>query len=395
MFLLVLVVSRIGTVYAGTPDATSFQNFFVDGSALGSSGLNQILAVLVGADGKPGPAGVAGPRGFTGLNGSAGKNGLDGAPGPVGPAGPAGPAGAQGATGPAGPSGGSIALVSLPSGSTECPTGGTKLVAADGTASYVCNGANGRNGADGASGGGGGGTPGPAGPQGAQGIQGIQGPAGPQGEQGVQGPQGAQGPVGPAGPTGANGISVTLSTLAPGDSNCPTGGTELFASDGSGSPTYVCNGSLNHGNGVAAVTSCATAPVTFGIIDHFSSSIDDFVIDGFKFSGLSKSCIDSSNTLTLHIPIRAGSIFLTGHGYAPGGVVVCSHTFTSDDISAANAAADGELVNLKFLGIGATGPGVSTAGTHEIIVRDDNSCTLDGSNIGARDLGNAIGFEIG
>ena len=104
--LLILTIVKIGAAYAATPTSGVAGTKILFGTTNSSgAGVNQVLALLVGARGVPGPAGVAGPRGFTGLNGQNGQDGLPGAPGAVGPQGPAGPAGAAGPAGPAGPSG--------------------------------------------------------------------------------------------------------------------------------------------------------------------------------------------------------------------------------------------------------------------------------------------------
>ena len=116
---------------------------------LQSSSGNQVLALMVGPDGPPGPAGVAGANGFIGLNGYNGADGIAGAPGPVGEQGPIGPEGKQGLQGIQGLQGlqgAGVAIVRLSSDSNaanydaSCPTGGTKLIASDGTISYACNG---------------------------------------------------------------------------------------------------------------------------------------------------------------------------------------------------------------------------------------------------------------
>jgi hypothetical protein len=89
------------------------------------------------------------------------------------------------------------------------------------------------------------GPAGPAGPQGAQGPQGLQGQIGLTGASGTQGPAGTAGPQGPQGPAGTNGtngadgVSVTSSTLAVGDPNCPMGGSSFTSGSGT---TYACNG---------------------------------------------------------------------------------------------------------------------------------------------------------
>ena len=99
--LLVLSLFKVGAAGAATPTSDTKDNskIIFGNTASKSSGLNQVLALLVGPQGRPGPVGLSGPRGFQGING---QNGLPGAPGP---AGPAGATGATGATGPAGPAG--------------------------------------------------------------------------------------------------------------------------------------------------------------------------------------------------------------------------------------------------------------------------------------------------
>jgi hypothetical protein len=107
--LLVLSLFKIGTAYAATPTNTNDNSRIIFGTTKSkNANVNQVLALLVGPQGRVGPVGVAGPRGFQGING---QDGLPGAPGPAGEAGPAGatgpagPAGASGSSGPAGPAG--------------------------------------------------------------------------------------------------------------------------------------------------------------------------------------------------------------------------------------------------------------------------------------------------
>lgn len=168
-FILILLFARGATFFeanvGGKP--MQYENLLL-GFELGANGnLNQVLAVLVGPEGRAGAAGVAGKNGFVGINGTVGQNGIDGAPGPVGPSGAPGIAGTSGrdgiigrdgapgiagrngAAGPAGApgssssGGGAIAMISLPAGDLNCPTGGTKFVASDASASYACNGSKG------------------------------------------------------------------------------------------------------------------------------------------------------------------------------------------------------------------------------------------------------------
>jgi hypothetical protein len=166
-FILVLLLVRgvTFTAVGASGRLLQYENLLL-GTEIGNTGnLNQVLAVLVGPQGRAGAAGVAGKNGFVGLNGAAGKDGIPGAPGPVGPSGipglqglagapgrdgaqgPAGAPGRDGAQGPAGApgsgGGSAIAIVSLPSGDPNCPSGGTKFIAADSSQSFACNGSKG------------------------------------------------------------------------------------------------------------------------------------------------------------------------------------------------------------------------------------------------------------
>ena len=172
-FLLILVFTRGLTFYVGANEQTSlsrFDNLLLGYDIQGNGNINQVLALAIGPQGLAGPAGVAGKNGFIGLNGSSGRDGIDGAPGPVGPGGPMGPAGAvgiagrngepgatgangsPGSSGPQGPagapgaagapgkSGEGVAVIQIPPGGPRCPAGGVKIISADGSESFVCNG---------------------------------------------------------------------------------------------------------------------------------------------------------------------------------------------------------------------------------------------------------------
>ncbi len=65
------------------------------------------------------------------------------------------------------------------------------------------------------------------------------GAVGPQGPAGADGNQGPPGPPGIPGANGQDGISVQSAALAPGDPNCPNGGSRFVAANGT---TYACNG---------------------------------------------------------------------------------------------------------------------------------------------------------
>ena len=153
--LLVVALMRVTFAYAETSSPITIQNFFLGNSPSSNSSLNQVLALLIGPEGKPGPAGVAGRDGFIGMNGQIGKDGLPGAPGEVGqqgPAGAAGPQGPAGAAGPQGPAGAAGAVGTLVVASTvavgasDCSgLGGTKFVTGS-TTTFACNGSGGSGG---------------------------------------------------------------------------------------------------------------------------------------------------------------------------------------------------------------------------------------------------------
>ena len=260
-FLIVLLLTRVGTTYAA-PDTTKgldIQNFFL-GSSVNNVNVNQVLALLVGPQGKPGVAGVAGQDGFVGMNGVAGQDGLPGAPGPVGPQGPQGIqgiAGVAGPAGPAGPTGAGVASVIVASGDATCANGGAKFITADGTSTYACNGA--------------------------------------------AGAAGATGPQGPTGLTGLTGPGVTLET-EPAGANCENGGSKLTTS--AGDVSYVCSGAgggpIEGGTGTATIAACDDS-VLLGMLSHYSVADGDFFLDGIRVQGLKGACSNRQVTITLSI----------------------------------------------------------------------------------------------
>lgn len=145
IFLMILSLTRVGVAYADTNSANNSSNYFFGVKNAGAN-LNQVLALLVGPEGKPGPAGVAGKDGLVGMNGVDGKDGLPGAPG---------------VAGQPGKDGSSVLAVAFTGTQGNCALGGTKFSDGVGNVTYACNGANGTEG-----------------PQGPVGPQGPQGPAG-------------------------------------------------------------------------------------------------------------------------------------------------------------------------------------------------------------------------
>ena len=188
-FLLILLLTRVGTTYAAPNNGTTldFHNFFLGSSTKANVNVNQVLALLVGPEGEPGAAGVAGRDGFVGMNGQDGLQGLAGAPGPVGLQGPAGEAGEAGA---------SVIAVALTSGDTNCANGGSKFIAGDGSTTFACNGAAGE-----------------AGAAGAAGVPGTPGTKGDKGDKGEKGDPGEGGTGGGGFSAGVNGIAGCSETI--------------------------------------------------------------------------------------------------------------------------------------------------------------------------------------
>ena len=145
---------------------------YIPGQGTINIGVQDKVAISVGAtgprgpQGPPGPAttigatGAEGPRGYTGLRGEKGDRGIQGDIGPSGP---------MGLTGPFGPTG--------PEGSMG-PTGET-------------------------------------GPRGFMGLRGELGPSGPKGDMGDTGPIGPSGPQGPPGPATTVGATGAQGPITP------------------------------------------------------------------------------------------------------------------------------------------------------------------------------------
>jgi len=210
-------------------------------------------------------------------------------------------------------------------------------------------GLNGRAGRDGIPG-----APGPIGPGG------PIGPAGSVGMVGATGPagaQGARGPQGPSGGAGAPGAAVAVVSLAPGDTNCRSGGVKLVSSNGS--VAYVCSGSaaVSLGGGSADIATCDSA-VDLGMLSRFDAENRRFILDGIRVSGLSSTCTGRRLEITLSttatdlskvtfvctvtsLPDAAGSdLYLASDGYnlkygESGRVVplVCNPTLSTMDLT--------------------------------------------------------------
>lgn len=118
------------------------------------TGGGQNQYVCNGADGASGGTGATGPKGVDGTNGTNGADGINGAPGmngtngmngAPGANGMNGAPGANGMNGAPGSNGVSVIAIAIPNNpqapDSNCPTGGTKLTAGDGTVTYACNGA--------------------------------------------------------------------------------------------------------------------------------------------------------------------------------------------------------------------------------------------------------------
>jgi hypothetical protein len=294
-FLLILLLTRVGTSYAAPNDGTTldFQNFFLGNSANPNVNVNQVLALLVGPEGQPGPAGVAGRDGFVGMNGQDGKDGLPGAPGPVGP---------QGADGPAGAS---VVAVVLNVGDPDCANGGSKFISGDGSTAFACNGAAGATGA-----------PGATGAQGPQGLQGLQGEPG----------------EGVVVDTSADGLALVAE-------ECENGGRAYR--DGDGNLSSVCNGTGGTGGGGSlsqgqiSVSSCDDDADLVPIYEYkkYDGNKREFILEGFKLAGLNYKCFGIGYRAELRFNIQdpandsdTSPPNLLGAEYAKGDDFICRFT---------------------------------------------------------------------
>lgn len=105
-FMTFLIFTRIGMGLGISAAPIGIGNFFLGAPSITESNLNQVLGLLVGADGQPGSAGVSGANGLNGINGLPGVPGSPGSPGAQGVKGDPGAPGAPGAQGAPGKDGG-------------------------------------------------------------------------------------------------------------------------------------------------------------------------------------------------------------------------------------------------------------------------------------------------
>jgi hypothetical protein len=115
-FMTFLIFTRIGMGLGISAGPVGIGNFFLGAPSITESNLNQVLGLLVGADGQPGAAGVSGANGLNGLNGtpgvpgSQGLPGIQGAKGDPGTPGTPGIPGKDGGIGSVGLGGGEVAI---------------------------------------------------------------------------------------------------------------------------------------------------------------------------------------------------------------------------------------------------------------------------------------------
>ena len=115
-FMTFLVFTRIGMGMGISAAPIGIGNFFLGAPSITESNLNQVLGLLVGADGQPGPAGVSGANGINGINGlpgvpgAPGAQGIQGVKGDPGAPGTPGAPGKDGGVGSVGLGGGEVAI---------------------------------------------------------------------------------------------------------------------------------------------------------------------------------------------------------------------------------------------------------------------------------------------
>ena len=105
-----LVFTRIGMGLGISAAPTGTGNCFLGAPSITESNLNQVLGLLVGADGQPGSVGVPGATGANGANGLPGAPGVAGAKGEPGAPGAPGAPGKDGGIGSVGIGGGEVAI---------------------------------------------------------------------------------------------------------------------------------------------------------------------------------------------------------------------------------------------------------------------------------------------
>jgi hypothetical protein len=120
-FSLFLIFTRIGMSLGFSAAPVGIGNFFLGSPSITESNLNQVLGLLVGADGQPGPAGVSGANGINGINGLPGVPGSQGSQGVPGAQGVKGDPGLPGIPGAPGKDGG-IGSVGLGGGEVSIGT---------------------------------------------------------------------------------------------------------------------------------------------------------------------------------------------------------------------------------------------------------------------------------
>lgn len=271
--LIILSISRATVTFGNPNSGLSIRDYFFGNSALANADVNQVLALLVGPEGKPGPVGVAGRNGFNGINGFNGRDGLPGAPGPVGPRGEPGATGLQGLPGiPGTPgipglpgsAGSSVLIQQISVGDvTQCSgLGGTKFIT-NSSVSFACNGA--------------------------QGSTGV----GATGERGPAGPAGATGERGPAGSSSSSSGSVSL-----GQGEIDFGGCDAL--------------------------------VKIRFETRYRG--DDFVLNGVQVSEVSSNCLNSK--LIFYFKIKgSGEILLPAASYNLGDVAICEKLLSTESSS--------------------------------------------------------------
>jgi hypothetical protein len=112
-FMTFLIFTRIGMGLGFSATPVGIGNFFLGAPSITESNLNQVLGLLVGADGQPGPAGVSGANGINGINGLPGvpgSPGSQGLPGAQGVKGDPGTPGKDGGIGSVGLGGGEVSI---------------------------------------------------------------------------------------------------------------------------------------------------------------------------------------------------------------------------------------------------------------------------------------------
>jgi hypothetical protein len=166
----------------------------------------------------------------------------------------------------------------------------------------------------------------------------VRGPQGPAGPPGPQGPQGVKGDPGAPGANGADGTSVQTFPLQPGDANCPGGGAQFSAVNGT---TYACNGADAGGHIIAHtafINADSAVPVFHQIVRTPLFQIDGRCIEPVGDGQDGGVSITNASTVDANFVWDDGAPSYFQH-FQPG-VIISQATHAAGDLFSAHVTWD-------------------------------------------------------